>query len=243
MRSSSSTERIDSAMAAVQSELLPVGKNKDVEVDGAKAKWASRFSTFEALHEACKQSLIRHGVAVFQGGEFVQGGGERLVTRLSCKGEWIESSFPVKVSRDGAQGFGGGISFAKRWGLAAMVGLVSTDDAEETQGYKDNRPARASSKPKAPPALASMLEGIRAAESTGELVARTSAARAANPTGEPAAAVEQTITAWFVTVLDNAKSIEVLAEIRDAGNKIRVRGSEARDAMARAGKRLEIGAQ
>jgi hypothetical protein len=239
MRSSQATDIIDAAMAEVQADLKPVGKNKGVEVDGAKAKWESRFTTFEKLHEACREALTTRGIVIYQGGEHAGAGGERLVTRLALRGQWVESSFLVKVSRDGAQGFGGGISFAKRWGLAAMVGIVSTDDAEEAQGYKDNKPAAARSKARTPVGLATMIDGIRSADTTEQLELRAREARAVNPTGEASAAVEQAISAWFVAMLPMMSSVVALTSVRDSANRVRPRGSEVREAIREASARLE----
>lgn len=234
MKSSPTTGKIDAAMAAVQLALVPVAKNKGVEVDGAKAKWESRFTTFEALWAACKDPLAVNGVSVTQGGEFVPGAGERLVTRLSCEGEWIESSFPIKTSRDGAQGFGGGISFAKRWGLAAMVGIVSTDDADERTGYQNERtPAKV--RQKAPPALGAALAAIRSANSSESLTAAAGAARA-DFAREPE--VERTIAAWFVDELSRVSHPDALILIRDLGKAIKPRGGDVLSALQAAETRL-----
>jgi hypothetical protein len=235
MRSSPTTGQIDLAMAAVQSELIPVGKNKSVEVDGAKAKWESKFTTFEALHEACHASLAKHGVAVYQGGEVVQGSGERLVTRLACKGEWIESSFPIKTSRDGAQGFGGGISFAKRWGLCGMVGLVPTDNAEERTGYTDERPA-SKARQRAPLGIAPALAAIRNATAHADFIAAAMTARSVFPT-EPE--VERTIAGWMISAFSNSKTVDEFTILRDLGKEIRTRGgSELMDVIRQTEARL-----
>lgn len=237
MRTSPTTAKIDAAMARVQARLEPVRKNKGVKVDGEKAKWESRFATFATLHAACKDALAAENIAVYQGGMHVQGAGERLVTRLALEGEWIESDFPIKPSRDGSQGFGGGISFAKRWGLLGMVGLVTEDDHEEAQGYRDERPARPK-KPAAPASIAGMLEAIREASAIDELTRAVFAARSAHPTGEPGVAVEKQISSWFVSALGVASNLDELTELRDACNRIKPRGNEVRSAIADAERRL-----
>lgn len=239
MRTSATTAKIDAAMALVQAELEPVVKNKGVEVDGPKAKWDSRYATFAVLHAACKAALVRQGIAIYQGGAWVQGAGERLVTRLALAGEWVESDYPIKVSRDGAQGFGGGISFAKRWGLYSMVGLVALDDPEEQQGYTDNRPKKPE-RAKAPAGLGATLASVRSASTTVELTARCAPARAANPTGEGAAAVEKEIANWFVHAFSVIETPDELTDLRDTFNVVKPKGptGDIREALRNAEARL-----
>lgn len=241
MRTSQSTAQIDAVMALVQAELEPVRKNKTVEVEGRSSKWESRYATLDVLHAASRAALRKHGIAIYQGGAYIQGAGERLITRLAFNGEWIESDFPIKVSRDGAQGFGGGISFAKRWGLMGMVGLVAEGDPEEKQGYQDERakPKRAAS----PAGLPQLLEAIRSAESHAEFAQRAASARAANPTGDGAAAVEGAIVDWLCAELGRLRSpgdLDALTVLRDLCNRVRPRGAQVRGAIVEAERRIGL---
>lgn len=237
MRTSPTTAQIDAQMAKVQAQLEPVRKDKGVKVEGERAKWESRFATFAVLYKACRDSLREHGIVFYQGGMFVAGAGERLVTRLAYQGEWIESDFPVKPSRDGAQGFGGGISFSKRWGLCCMVGLVPVDDVEEHQGYVDNRPVKTKQQ-KAAPGAAALLETIRGSVSLDELARAAQMARGSHPTGEIAVAIEKTIEAWFIAAIDKATSADDLTVIRDVCNAVKPRGAGVREALRKADERL-----
>lgn len=241
MRHSTQTDIIDAAMSEVQRTLDIVQKNKSVDVAGDKAKWSSKFATFDVLHLACRDALRREGVTIYQGGTYMQAGGERLVTRLAKGGQWIESDFPIKASREGAQGFGGGISFAKRWGLMGMVGLVSSDDPDEKQGYQDERkPARRAA---APAGLPQLLEAIRSAETDAELLQRAAAARAANPTGEGAAAVESAIVSWLSAEFAKIRGpgdLDALTALRDLCTRVRPRGTQVRTEIAEAEKRIGL---
>lgn len=237
MKTSESTDRIDAAMARVQASLKPVTKNKGVKVDGEKAKWESRFATLEALYEAAREALTAEGIAIYQGGDWIPGGGsERMATRLALAGQWIESSFPIKETRPGAQGFGGGVSFARRWGLCGMVGLVPAD-AEEQQGYRDERPARAQ-RPKSTPGLADRIARIADATSLDELARLVIEARSTHPLPEEATAVERATSAWFVQELTRVRNIDALTLLRDALNKVRPRGDAVREALRAAEGRL-----
>jgi hypothetical protein len=240
MRTSEQTDKIDGAIAMVQAHLDPITKNKRVDVESKRTgeQWSSGYVTLAALYEAVHPLLSEHRIVVYQGGDFVQGLGPVLVTRLAHEGQWIESFFPVKTSKEGAQGFGGGVSFARRWGLCSMLNLIP-DDVEEGQGYRDaRREAKAPRKASAPGGLGALLDTIRSAtlDTIADSVQR---ARGAHPTGEASSSVERTIESWFVNAFDNVNTIDALTAIRDAANRLKPRGSEVRAALTKAALRLE----
>lgn len=233
------SEKVGALMGAllnVQRALRPIAANKAVEVDGAKAKWDSRYATYAKLSDACRPLLAEHGIVLLQGC-IRRDGQERLQTILALGEEWIASDFPIKTSRDGAQGFGGGISFAKRWGLACMVGLVTSDDQEEAAGYRAE--TREPKRGKAPPGVPDLCRRIHACRGDDDLPAAAAAARAAHPTGTGAADVEAAIDTWFVGALDGAGNLDDLTALRDLATRVKPRGPGVRDAIRRAAARLE----
>jgi hypothetical protein len=245
MKTSEQTDKIDAAMAKVQQALGPIAKNKIVDTsrDGGNSGWKSGYTTLDALYSAAHDHLAEHRVVVYQGGDFVQGLGPVLVTRLAHDGQWVQSFFPIKTSRDGAQGFGGGVTFARRWGLCCAVGLVPAD-AEEGQGYKDAaREAKAPRKAAAPGGLGALVDAIRSADSGEAFFDAAAKARAAHPTGEASQTIERTITTRMVTAIDNADTPDRVAVLRRLHERLQARGAEVRDAFARADRRMrgEVG--
>lgn len=238
MKTSDSVTAIHEAIAKVQAAIEPITKNKEVKVSGEKASWASSYATLSALDAAARPALNAHGIAVIQSTDFQQGAGHVLVTRLALGAEWIESVYPIKPSRDGAQGFGGGISFARRWGLCGVLNLIP-DDVEEGQGYKDAaREGKAPRRQAAPGGLGAALEAIRGS-TLDSIVAAVRKARAEHPAGEASAAVEKTIESWFVAACDACKTLDAHTTIRDLANTIKPRGTDVRLAIQRAGAALE----
>ena len=65
-----------------------------------------------------------------------------LVTTLAhASGEWIAGQMPVLTKDASPQGQGSGITYARRYALAAIVGLAQIDDdAEAAQGRKPDAP-------------------------------------------------------------------------------------------------------
>jgi hypothetical protein len=175
---------------------------------------------------------------VTQLGGFVPGAGERLFIRLAHEGQWISGDFPIKESRPGAQGFGGGISFARRWSLLCALNLVLEDDADERTGYKDQKePSKA--KQRAPQGIAAALMAIRSATDDAAFLAASRAARGTFPTE---AEVERTISGWMVNACGLLKSLDDLTTLRDLQRSVQARGVELAEALRKAGVRFEGGA-
>ena len=238
MKTSDTVAAIHEAIAKVQAAIEPIAKNKAVKVEGEKARWESNYATLATLDAAVRPALIEHGIAVMQSTDFLAGAGFVLVTRLALGAEWIESVYPIKPSRDGSQGFGGGISFARRWGLCGVLNLVP-DDIEEGQGYADaKREGKAPRRQAAPGGLGAVLESIRGS-TLDTIVTAARKARAEHPAGEASAAVEKTIEAWFVATCDACKSLDTHTTIRDLANTIKPRGTDVRNAIQRAGAAVE----
>jgi hypothetical protein len=66
---------------------------------------------------------------VIQGPTIHASGAVVLATRLVHEsGEWLESYTPILAKDNTAQAQGSGITYARRYALAAMVGVYQTDD-------------------------------------------------------------------------------------------------------------------
>lgn len=237
MDTSPTTGKIDAAILALQAAVEPIRKNSGVSVTMKSGdSYSSKFATYAMLHAAVREQLVAQRISVTQLGGNVNGG-ERLFIRLAHDGEWIVGDFPIKESRPGSQGFGGGISFARRWSLLCALNLVLEDDSDERKGYAaEKEPSRA--KQRAPQGLAAALEAIRQATEDAAFIAAAQAARAAYAT-EPA--VEKTIAGWFINACSYLKSLDDLIALRDVQNKVRGRGVELSEAFRQAGVRLEGG--
>jgi hypothetical protein len=244
VKTSENTDQIDAAIAEFQGALMPVGKNKEVKVDGDKARWSAGYATFAAMLAAVRPLLAKHGIALYQGGRCT-GQAWTVVTRVSCGGQWVEVEYPVKTSRDGAQGFGGGVSFAKRWGLRDVLGIEVPDDAEEGQGYRDaQRDAKPPRRAAAPAGIATALSALRTVpfHDLDAFAAQVERARGAYPTGNEAAAVEKDVSGWIVAALGNAKTADEFTDLRTMVTKVKPRGLDVRNALGDAERRLVGGA-
>ena len=132
-----SNEINELATALAKAQAVMTGALKDANNPFFKSKYAD----LESVWQACRKPLTDNGLSVVQYGS-LSGYPDAatitpvLITRLlHSSGQWIEGIFPIRAKDDSPQAEGSGITYARRYGLAAMVGVYQTDDdAEAAQG-------------------------------------------------------------------------------------------------------------
>ena len=114
------------AMLKVQKQLRPALR------DSYNNFTQSKYATLNSVMEACSEALIDAGIWVTQYPVPVEGDGNSLglVTKLvhAESGEWQESLLVMPLSKNDPQGYGSALTYARRYGLSSMVGLVTEDD-------------------------------------------------------------------------------------------------------------------
>lgn len=145
MDKSEQINELATALAKAQSEI--VGAKKDSENPFFKSKYAD----LAACWDACREALSANGLAVIQttqrgepvtiqwetmdkeSGEVTQYKVDTVetvivTTLLHSSGQWISSHLPM-IPRDASpQGVGSAITYGRRYGLCAMVGVAQVDD-------------------------------------------------------------------------------------------------------------------
>lgn len=100
--------------------------------DNKNPFFKSRYADLKSVWAACKKPLTDNGLAVLQTVELV---GERvvLVTTLAhSSGQWVKSYLPIIVMKNDPQSQGSAMTYARRYALAALVGVCPADDDGET---------------------------------------------------------------------------------------------------------------
>lgn len=120
------SEQIDLVAAAIvkaQRTLRAVGKTAE------NPHFKSRFAPLEEIMSAAKEALNAQGVAILQGTGDEDAAGFNLVTTLLHEsGQWVAGRIRMPLDKGTAQAAGSAITYAKRYGLAALVGIVAEDD-------------------------------------------------------------------------------------------------------------------
>ena len=126
--SSDSIAALAKAMVKVHKAIMPAAK------DRMNPFTRSRYATLGAVMESCRAALLDAGVWLTQLPVPVDGGEANssigLLTKLvhAESGEWQASLLVMPVPKNDPQGFGSALTYARRYGLSAMVGIVTEDD-------------------------------------------------------------------------------------------------------------------
>lgn len=114
---------IASALASAQAELSPAAKNAQ------NPHLKNRYADIAAVYEAIRETLPKHGLSVSQI-IMPHESKARVRTLLMHKsGQWLASECLMPLDRNGGpQGMGSAITYARRYSLSAIVGVVSEDD-------------------------------------------------------------------------------------------------------------------
>jgi ribosomal protein S20 len=121
-RTSEQTDKLDAALAKAQSQIDSASKDK------VNPAFRSKYADLTAVWEACRAALTGNGISVSQWPVHSDDNRLHLITRLACEGEWMLCEFSIPTSKQDAHGYGSAVTYAKRFSLAAAVGVVADDD-------------------------------------------------------------------------------------------------------------------
>ena len=127
---SSEIGELAAALAAAQGGFTFAAKDSvaDMGTRGGRRKYADLQSVLEAVRDG----LAKNGLAVIQA-PMPNASGITLRTTLAHKsGQWIASELILPNDKmGGIQGMGSALTYARRYALAAMVGVAQDDDDGE----------------------------------------------------------------------------------------------------------------
>lgn len=122
------------ALAKAQSEIKAAAK------DTSNPFYKSKYADLHSIWDACREALNKNGLSVTQTID-VAGEAAVLTTRLlHSSGQWILGRCPLINQKGDMQGLGSAISYARRYGLAAICGVVTEDDDANTADRKTTSP-------------------------------------------------------------------------------------------------------
>jgi hypothetical protein len=139
---SENIHELATALAKCQGEMTYAVKDSDNPFH------KSKYADLAAVWDAVRQPLARHGLSVVQCLDVNMHNEVILIsTLMHSSGQWIKSTIPVINAQKTSQGQGSGITYARRYALAALVGCVQDDDDGEAAMPKD-REVKAKKEPK-----------------------------------------------------------------------------------------------
>ena len=127
---------IAAALSVAQAEINPAEKN------ATNPHLKNKYANISAIYDAVREVLPRHGLCVVQTMLPTDGTRAHVRTTLAHKsGQWFASECVMPLDRQGgAQGMGSAITYARRYSLSAILGVVADedDDGNGAQG-RNNR--------------------------------------------------------------------------------------------------------
>ena len=126
------------AMLAVQKQLTPATK------DATNPYTRSRYATLNAVMDACKTALLDNGIWLTQITVPSEPGTVALLTKLTHAetGQYQASVTVLPLQKPDCQGAGSAITYARRYALTAMLGMVTEDDDDGEGAKLPPRPTR-----------------------------------------------------------------------------------------------------
>jgi len=136
-QSSPTTAKLDEALANAQGEIYPATKDKENEF------FDSKYADLAGAWKACREALSKHKISVTQWPIHSTDGRLHLMTRLAHAGEWMTGYFSIPVQKNDAHGMGSAVTYARRFGLMAALGLVADEDDDGNGAVTTQRGSKA----------------------------------------------------------------------------------------------------
>ena len=111
----------------------------EAKEDSKNPFFKSNYADLTSIWRACKDSLSTNGLAISQVTGFMEGQLFLVTTLIHSSGEWMKGYYPLYLSKQDPQAVGSAITYARRYALAAIVGVCKEgedDDAEKAQDRK-----------------------------------------------------------------------------------------------------------
>jgi len=110
--------------------------------DSTNPFFKSKYADLTSVWDSCRKELSQNGLVVIQ---TTKNDNERVVvlTRLAHEsGQWIRGEISLRPVKNDPQGYGSALTYARRYSLAAIVGIATgeDDDAEDaTRGKRKDK--------------------------------------------------------------------------------------------------------
>lgn len=135
METSPDIKDIASALIVAQGVM---GKAKK---DETNPHFGKKYADLESVWDACKTALQTAEIAVMQGPGMDDNGNVYVDTMLTHKsGQFIRTRTTAKPVRLDPQGVGSAITYLRRYGLTAMLGIVQEDDDGNGSSRQNDAP-------------------------------------------------------------------------------------------------------
>jgi hypothetical protein len=125
IKTSAQINDLVAALAKAQGQMKPAAFNR------VNPHFKNRYADFTSCMEAVRDPLSTNGLAISQMPSTTPDGKLVLVTLLAhVSGQWMAGEFPLISLKQDSQGIGSAMTYAKRYSLCGMIGIVADEDVD-----------------------------------------------------------------------------------------------------------------
>ena len=135
---SSELKDLFAALCKAQAEM------ETAELSSENPFFKTRYADLAAIVKASRPALTKHGLSIIQ--QIITGDdGNTLLHTMLChtSGQWVESRVRIVPPKNDVQSIGSYITYLRRYSIAAICGIVSSDDDDGEMAVAHNRPVQA----------------------------------------------------------------------------------------------------
>lgn len=104
------------------------GQIEGAKKDSTNPHFKSSYADLASVWDACRKALSSNGLSVAQGAESEDGRVGITTILMHASGQWMRSTLLMRPMKDDPQGIGSCVTYARRYALAAIVGVAPEDD-------------------------------------------------------------------------------------------------------------------
>lgn len=136
LHQSENIDKISDALAKAQ------GLVGNAHKDSENPYFESSYADLASCWDACREALSKNDLSVIQTHRKCPKGELMMVTQLNHKsGQYFRGTITMFLAKNDPQSYGSATTYARRYGLCAMVGVAPADDDGNGASGKEPKPA------------------------------------------------------------------------------------------------------
>lgn len=130
--------KLSEALSKFQAKVKAIAKDKRAKIESAKGRYEYTYADLASVMETIRGPLSEAGLSISQPTVFKDGGLWLRTLLIHSSGEFLESYYPLPNNAGSPQATGSAITYARRYTLASILGIVTEDDDD---GKKNGKPS------------------------------------------------------------------------------------------------------
>jgi hypothetical protein len=141
---SETLSKLATSLVAVQAEMPKLVKSAN------NPFFKSKYVDLATVMESILPILAKNGLALTQFVSNLDGQSALTTTLLHTSGEYISATMPLLLPKNDPQGQGSAITYARRYGAMAALGIVADEDDDGNKAAKSYQESQVMAYPKPP---------------------------------------------------------------------------------------------